>query len=404
MASRQTACAVLIFCALAWSASAQEGGQPPAAGFHGELESFDMVDADTGWAAGHTGDAAFLLQSRDGGKTWADISPEPVRSGKTRSALNAEEQIFYRLLDATHGWAAIQPGDQGGAYPDEALYSTADGGHTWQRNSFRSSVGSVAAVQFPDPRHGFILVESDPAMGRSQKATYRTADGGETWQETSEASRQTRTDQSLPAVGLGGEMVFRSDTAGWVSASPRGDQDAFFYRTGDAGKTWQSQVFKAPPEFFRGYARMDLPEFFGDRKTRGVLGVHFIQHDPEQSAYALYRTRDGGERWSRVGFAPSGRHDYSSSFVDENRGWLMADRELLATTDGGAHWQQVPSNLRFGDGEAVAQFYFVGAEVGWLVKSIRGANFRYELLGTTDGGRTWTHRCGPAGELAPPPP
>lgn len=392
------ACGILLAGSLVWRASAQETG------FRGEFSAFEMVDADTGWAVGRSGITAALVQTHDGGKSWTDISPQPFHYQPIKTLSDAEEKFFFHLTDATHGWASVKQEEEGGTYPEETLFSTDDGGRTWKRNAFKTTVGSISTIQFPDSRHGFILVESDPAVGHSQKATYRTTDGGKTWWTTSESSHQIKTDHCLPGIGFCAGMVLRDAKEGWVNGSPRGDEEAFLFRTKDAGDSWKPQFFKAPAGFFRGYAEINTPQFFGDAKTDGVLSVHFIQHDPEQRAFAFYRTRDGGEQWSRVGFSPEGVSDeVSPSFADEDRGWLLADKRLFATTDGGAKWRELATNLRFGDKESDAQFYFVSANVGWLVKDLQGDASRYELLRTTDGGCTWTHCCGPQGELAPLP-
>jgi photosystem II stability/assembly factor-like uncharacterized protein len=56
--------------------------------------------------------------------------------------------------------------------------------------------------------------------------------------------------------------------------------------------------------------------------------------------------------------------------------WIVADRTLLATTDGGRHWNPQYQG-------AITNLAFVDAQRGWLTA--------YDtLLATTDGGQTWT--------------
>ena len=392
-------CAVIV-AALAARTFAQENGPEQPAGFHGEFASFDMVDAESGWAVGRAGATVSLLQTHDGGKNWTDISPKPGRMKNVATITDADEAIFYHPVDATHGWASVKEDDS--ADPGETLYFTGDGGRTWKATSFKSSVGTISSIQFPDPSHGFILVESDAALGHSQKATYRTTDGGQIWWTTSERSHEIDTDQSLPGTGFCGGMVFRNAKEGWINGTPRGDEDAFLFRTKNAGDTWEPYSFKAPSGFYRGYAEIGTPQFFGDQKRDGVLSIRFVQHDPERNAYTFYRTHDGGEHWAHVGFAPGRLTDGSTSFIDADRGWLLAETKLFATTDCGATWREVATDLRTVGNESVSQFYFVSPSVGWLVKDHLRDDHHYELLQTADGGHRWTHRCGPQGEIAPP--
>ncbi len=381
---------VVCVTALAWRASSQEDGSHRPADFQGDFASFDMVDADTGWAIGRADHTVSLLQTHDGGKSWTDISPKLIRADNIVSLSDAEEKLFCHLLDATHGWAAVE-GDDNDPNSTETLYSTEDGGRTWKQNTFKSSVGSVVAVQFPDPDHGFILVEDEPASGKVRKATCRTVDGGKTWSES---------DADLPPEGSCEGMVFRNTTDGWVNGTtPREIEGTFFFRTKDGGKTWLPQSFEAPAGFEHGTTEISLPQFFGTQKNEGVVGVYFSLHDPDRGVYVFYHSRDGGEHWVSYGSIPEEPSDAAPSFLDENQGWMVADDTLFATADGGTKWWKVKGNLRFSDNESASQLRFINASVGWLVKEIEGEESRYELLRTTDGGRTWTHCCGPQGKL-----
>jgi photosystem II stability/assembly factor-like uncharacterized protein len=65
-------------------------------------------------------------------------------------------------------------------------------------------------------------------------------------------------------------------------------------------------------------------------------------------------------------------------FVSPTQGWAVAQGKILATTDGGAHWQ-VQLSGRF----TLGSVDFISAEDGWAV----GPD---TLLATTDGGGHWT--------------
>lgn len=79
-------------------------------------------------------------------------------------------------------------------------------------------------------------------------------------------------------------------------------------------------------------------------------------------------------------------------FLDDERGWAVGGKGvLLATTDGGRHWQLKKSPT----GDALRDVYFTDAETGWLVceRNIylltEADEARSYLLHTTDGGEHW---------------
>ena len=79
-------------------------------------------------------------------------------------------------------------------------------------------------------------------------------------------------------------------------------------------------------------------------------------------------------------------------FVDSSRGWAVGGKgALLATTDGGAHWEL----RRRPTEDAMNDLFFTDAETGWAAceRSIYMPMLKEEarsyLLKTTDGGATW---------------
>src|SRR6266516_693469 len=62
----------------------------------GEFHVVSFVDESSGWAAGGTPDEkAFVVQTKDGGRTWSALPPP------TASVTSGDE---LRFVDAQHGW------------------------------------------------------------------------------------------------------------------------------------------------------------------------------------------------------------------------------------------------------------------------------------------------------------
>jgi photosystem II stability/assembly factor-like uncharacterized protein len=79
----------------------------------------------------------------------------------------------------------------------------------------------------------------------------------------------------------------------------------------------------------------------------------------------------------------------SGTFVDTDHGWMIADyTRLLATTDGGRHWQPVATF------DHVDDLKFVSATKGWDLEQKDGSSPSFLHL-TQDGGQSWTRQPTP---------
>ncbi len=114
-------------------------------------------------------------------------------------------------------------------------------------------------------------------------------------------------------------------------------------------------------------------------------------------AQGIFATRDG-VHWARQyqGAEPFAGVD----FINASTGWAVATGHLFRTTDGGSRWTIVgegPQPLRsvhFATpslGWGIAGGAHVGAVHGWLVPSVAGM-----LVMTTNGGRDWQPMDSPA--------
>ena len=109
-------------------------------------------------------------------------------------------------------------------------------------------------------------------------------------------------------------------------------------------------------------------------------------------------TTNGGQTWTRQysGAAALDQVD----FIDSLHGWAAGTNGLLRTTNGGATWAAVGDPCG-----AIRSVHFVTSDVGYAVAG--GSQVRIdggmpapvaggELLGTTDGGRSWVPVPAPA--------
>jgi photosystem II stability/assembly factor-like uncharacterized protein len=176
------------------------------------------------------------------------------------------------------------------------------------------------------------------------------------------------------------EAVFFHDSlTGWAA----GDSGVIV-NTRDGGRTWTAGMISFP---------VNLKSLFFHNRREGWAAGN------AQGAGAILRTEDGGGNWrlqSKIeGFELSGLHDVW--FADERHGWAVGEAQqsgviqgiILATQDGGAHWQ--PQYLAKERSTVLSAVRFADTRRGWVV----GHNV---ILYTQDGGQQWREQRYAEGE------
>jgi hypothetical protein len=170
---------------------------------------------------------------------------------------------------------------------------------------------------------------------------------------------------------------FVSPDAGWFVGTFDSGRFALMHTT-DAGNHWARQLSGDV-----GNAGVYVNFFDSTHGVVAVLGPQSV----------IYRTADGGRRWS-VSPILSGVAYLTSvpsvSFADASHGWLLLSTpnvaggaELLRTNDGGATWTNLGSPVLGTD--LVYGVHFTNAKVGWL-ESLSTRAHAYESV---DGGAIW---------------
>ncbi|HRF46858.1 MAG TPA: hypothetical protein PLC98_04460 [Anaerolineales bacterium] len=189
---------------------------------------------------------------------------------------------------------------------------------------------------------------------------------------------------------------------GWAVAEPRLDRDDHVVVTRNGGYQWRDVTPPQPAdrELREGWAATFFAlngetawAVFADRATGNL---------PEQAW--VWRTADAGTTWQTsvaldlggsVGFRPLDLH-----FNDAAHGWLLVadapdrdptSRRLYATNDGGAHWAPVSAwSSAAGEACATVAARRTSLTEGYLFAECPGALDQQPLLRQTgDGGQTW---------------
>ena len=316
-----------------------------AADFSGDLDAVQFLNQTTGWTAGSAGE---ILKTADGGASWA------AQTSNTTQDINGLD-----FVGADNGWAV---GDKG------AIVHTTDGGATWTLQT--SGVGDdLAGVSFVDALHGWAVGGAVDQWGDSSTGVIlATVDGGQHW-----------TKQTTPVAAAALNAVAFADALhGWAVGEVVGDSGTnvtVILATKDGGGTWTKQFQHTPP--------------MTGNTSQGVLtsiacidARHLVAVGSDDSALEIFRTSNGGQRWTRTVPPPSWSRRYSPGltdvvFADAAHGWAAGGDVILRTADGGVTW----TKQSVGPTGALA-LSFVSRTRGWAVGD--AAN----ILTTTTAGDT----------------
>lgn len=346
-----------------------------------DITSIQMITASHGWAVGGQDEKSdHVFTTQDGGATWRDVTPpEPVsNSDSDISALG-----FFR--DTTAAWV-IYGAPYGSPLDISAIriWRTADAGATWEYSSAPAPERMEAFVPnfltFADAQHGWLMAILGAGMMHQYVAIYSTVDGGVTWNKILDPSSDADI-QSFPKTGL----VFSDAQNGWLTRDAQGVEDSpHVFRTVDGGAAWSRIDLPTPtdkPTLFADYAcGTYAPNLF----PSGILVVAMKCMDKASYQKQLnfqYVSNDNGQTWTALALpADYEIGDWSSLYYfDANNGFAFG-RNIYQTSDGGKTWTFVRQVNWDG------QFTFINQTVGWAVAR---ADSNIALVSTTNGGANW---------------
>jgi photosystem II stability/assembly factor-like uncharacterized protein len=332
-----------------------------------DLHRVYFINASYGWAVG---DGGTVLTTQNGGLLWT-----PQTSNTTENLHGVD------FVDGTHGWAVGAHG---------TVIATTDGGSTWNDQPSCDEYHDLYDVDFVDRNNGWIV-----GWG---SALWTTSDGGTNWGEWI-LSGWTRDLYALElsdathgwAVGAGG-FVARYEYPSWTEQTSGTDADLYdldfadgqqgwaagnagtVLSTADGGVTWVRRI---------GSTVMNVNALYFIDESRGwATAGASVAGLPGELLY----TSNGGATWIVQKSGVPYLNDVQ--FVTQYHGWAVGgfsgDGTILATTDGGAHWESQTLPVS----GPVRGVHFVDSENGWAVGGAVSGNGW--IFNTTNGGDDWT--------------
>jgi photosystem II stability/assembly factor-like uncharacterized protein len=218
----------------------------------------------------------------------------------------------------------------------------------------------------------------------------KTTDGGQTWNET------LLEQPGVADIRLNGMSSVDADTV-YAVGRAQGNQ-AIMFKTTDGGKTWAFTRFaniKQAPTCI----------YMVDAQTGWMGGATSVdQEDEEESEPGgpsdILMTTDGGKTWQSQVRLPVSIYDMQ--FMDKTTGWASGSKgTIYHTNNGGLTWDKQRTELEAGDaftvpGSEGAKMFditgicFTDADHGFAAARAREEEETGRVIGTTNGGATWT--------------
>ena len=301
--------------------------------------AFDFANARDGWFA-----ASKLLRTRDGGATWAPVSDRAL--------------VGVAFVSADEGWGleASCPASAGCGMFD--VLHTTDGGTTWIRQFTTPMLLSTPELAFTSAAAGWLMSPDDDRV-------FHTRDGGATWYEQRPPAPRAR----IAFVG----SLFAVATAPSCGGSSEGCTPRIYVSI-DGGDTWvrradvpAAQGCRAP-----GIAALDA----------GYIWVALSRCGTGADPTVIWRSGDAGRTWQSTQI--DGQLSFGAlRFFDQRTGRATGTRcgatgcsgLLLRTSDGGATWRAEPMPKGASMGAGVASARFVSPEHLWVMVQTGGGVF-----------------------------
>jgi photosystem II stability/assembly factor-like uncharacterized protein len=338
-------------------------GQPLA------LAALQMSDTSHGWALESSG---HIVKTIDGGLSWLDVTPAQGKFGL--------RGLFALNNDAV--WAV--PADP---QRSNVVWRTRDSGSTWQASQPLSlgSAGqySVLGLQFPDARHGWLLLLSKGGVDGNHIMLYKSVDGGVQWDPVP-ALNENVAQSYLPDTNT--TMVFADGQTGWLGGwwGKDNPKEWLVLKTGNGGGKWGTEGLALPGQPAIGCDELPVPQ-----TVPGSMAVDVTctsSRDPKYLFHHVYYLSTSTPPVEWDSWKITGQF-LSAAFLNPSEGWMLLSsatqglNKIQSTDDGGKTWTTV-SYVAWKQ----AQFDFVTAREGWAVV---GDGFATALVHTANGGKLW---------------
>ena len=286
----------------------------------------------------------YIYKSRDGGKTWANIS-----KGMSHS------RVIAMAVDPSYP-ATVYAGTKG-----DAVYKSYDGGQRW--TSMRSGLDD-ATISSVVNQFVFDPYDSNHIFVATTMGIFETKSGGGNWTKRMEGMKEV-----LMVVTLGMDptrpAILYAGTSGGV------------YKSVNEAGHWEKVNNGLVP-----------PEMIKSSRALNVTAIHVDPFEPE-TAYAatlagLFKTTDGAKSWVRIGESLADQMIIAMILDRSRKGvvYITGRDGVHRSMDGGLTWKTLNDGFASTNVRSIAQsatdpdVFYAGTNGSGLYRS-------------RDAGETW---------------
>ncbi len=283
-----------------------------------------FVSASLGYGLGDASNANAFLTTRDGGVSWR------IRSSLPGAAVTQPHLTFANAAD---GWAIARDTEPGRAV---SIYRTVDGGRHWtfvaRAPGALYTSSEIQSLRFWSPRDGALEVQNGDF-----EQVWSTTDGGAMW--TGQAASRWVVVPVWTDAWASSRVIFGADSRMlYTTGQHRQRANIATQVSSNAGRTWrtlwrQSETVKQLGQF----------DFINPRD--GWITYYTWTKSGNLPLSTILRTTDGAAHWTAYvfpadsvanGFQPGGA---TIDFVSPATGWMLTQKGLLRTQNGGRNWK-----------------------------------------------------------------
>ncbi len=285
-----------------------------------------------------------IYRSEDAGRTWTHLG---LRDGQQIPAIAVDPTNPDRLFAAVLGHPY-------GPNEERGIFRSTDGGKTWEKVLYKGDrIGGSDVVI--DPKNPQVVYASlwEETLGPWEDGNtyfgtggglFKSTDGGNTWQKLTNGLPDNLVQINVAVAPSNPNRLYATlattAQSGYTSGTGKG-----FYRSDDAGATWQKITDDPRPAMKIGGGDLSVPVV--DPQNPDTVYVTSI---------VTVRSTDGGKTWISLRGAPGG-DDYQNMWVNPLNPQILlvvSDQGAIVSVNGGHTWSSWYN-------QPTAQIYHVAA-------------------------------------------
>jgi photosystem II stability/assembly factor-like uncharacterized protein len=289
-----------------------------------------------------------IYKSTDAGKTWTHLG---LRDGLQIPALAIDPRDPNKIFAAVLGHPY-------GANEERGLFSSTDGGQTWQKAIYKDENTGASDVEI-DPSNPDVIYssmwearegpwEDNNTVNGTGGGLFKSTDGGNTWHPLTNGLPKDLSQINIAIAPSDPHRIYATIA---IASGPLA-----FYRSDDAGENWSKTTDDPRPSGRIGGGDLAVPRV--DSKNPDIVYC---------ASTVTMKSTDGGKTWSGFRGAPGG-DDYQNLWInpnDPNIILLVSDQGALVTVNGGTSWSSWYN-------QPTAQIYHVAVTPGFPYKVCGG--------------------------------